>query len=73
MNAVFCSLSVRRLLLLLLGVCALLLCASPALATEPALNLSANFMMDLVGDRSRLLQVSLVCVVFGCALLWWKR
>jgi hypothetical protein len=49
---------------------------SPLLAADGESSgwmLQANAYLQVVADRSRMIQVSLVCVLFGCALLWWKR
>ena len=35
--------------------------------------IQANFIYELVADRARLIQMSAVFVIFGCALLWWRR
>jgi len=48
--------------------------ASAADAVLPAAvpaALPALDMMDIVHDRSRLIQFSIVAVAFGIALLWW--
>ena len=54
--------------LLVLFVCFLGL---PEVAS--AAELQANVIYELVADRSRMIQVSLVFVALGCALLWWRR
>ena len=43
-----------------------------ATAAEP-LGLQANIFMEFVADRSRMIQVSAVAVLLGCAMLWWKK
>jgi hypothetical protein len=76
MNAIFPSRSVRWLMLLLLGLGCLPLFAASAFAGDAASTLpvlQANFIYELVADRSRLIQVSLVIVALGCALMWWYR
>ena len=72
MNAVPPPLSHRWLVL---ALCCLPLLAVPAFAAESvhAATLQASFLMEIIGDRSRMIQVSLVFVVFGCALLWWRK
>ncbi len=35
--------------------------------------LFANPVLQLVSNRARMIQFSVVAVVFGCALLWWRR
>lgn len=51
------------------------LLASPATAADTASALPAVLpaldMMDIVHDRSRLIQFSIVAVALGIALLWW--
>jgi hypothetical protein len=63
----------RWLVLVCIGVCCLLFLTSALFAAEGTAPLQANVIMELVSNRSRLLQVSLVCVALGCALLWWRR
>ena len=62
---------IRRLLFVLLGLGFLHLFAAAAVAAgsgvEVSSTLQANFMYDLVADRTRLIQVSLVVVALGCA------
>ena len=54
-----------------MAVCCLPLLAVPSFAAESvhAATIQANFLMEIIGDRSRMIQVSLVFVVFGCACL----
>jgi hypothetical protein len=69
-------LSSRWFFFCLLSLCGLFLLTSSGLAAEletTALTLQANSFLELVNNRSRMIQFSLVCVVFGCALLWWRR
>ena len=56
-------------LLSLVGVFAFTDVAS---ASQGAL-LQASMMTEIVGDRARMIQVSLVVVALGCALLWWSK
>jgi hypothetical protein len=46
--------------------------ASELPATLPAV-LPAFDMMDIVHDRSRLVQFSIVAVLIGIGLLWWGQ
>jgi hypothetical protein len=56
------------------GALGLLFCADVASAGEPGVPLlQANLIYELVADRARMIQVSLVIVALGCALLWWRR
>ena len=32
-----------------------------------------NLLTDVVNDRTRLIQVSLIIVVLGIAMLWWRK
>ena len=71
MNAI----SPLRILLLILFVFgAIQLLAGPAAAAEggPSI-LHASFLSEIVGDRSRMIQASLVFVLLGCAMLWWRK
>jgi hypothetical protein len=62
------------LLLLMLGVGFLFLFAGAAPAAEgAAAALQANIIYELAADRSRMIQISLVFVALGCALIWWYR
>jgi len=45
----------------------------PAVALSADGFLQANLVMEFVADRARMVQVSLVIVALGCALLWWRR
>ena len=63
-------------LLLALAVLAILATpvgAAPAAAGLHAMVLPAWDMQDIVHDRSRLIQFSIVAVAFGIALLWWGQ
>jgi len=40
-------------------------------AQMPLLN--ASIFLELVSDRSRLVQISCVCVALGCAIIWWYK
>jgi hypothetical protein len=77
MNALFSSRSIRWLLLFALGVGILPLFAAGALAADGPVvavsSLQADFIMELISNRARLMQVSIVFVAFGIALLWWSR
>jgi hypothetical protein len=74
MNAVFSPRTVRWLMLVLLSLSCLPFFASIAFAsTEATPILQANFIFELVSDRARLIQVSLVFVTLGCALIWWYK
>ena len=35
--------------------------------------LLGDLMMEIVNDRTRLIQIFLVLVVGGIAILWWRR
>lgn len=60
------------LVLVLLALCCLPLFAAAVFAADTPI-LQANVMYELVSDRARLIQVSLVIVVIGCAAIWWYR
>jgi hypothetical protein len=78
MNIAFSPGSVRWLLLLVLSLACVALCAGDAMAAELSSEafasspiLQASILHELVGNRARLIQVSLVIVAFGCAIMWW--
>jgi len=80
MNALFSARNVRWLMLFVIGLGCLIVFAASASAAGPSVDtaaamptLQANFFFELVADRARLIQVSLVIVAFGCAILWWYR
>jgi hypothetical protein len=80
MNAFLSPRNVRWLMLLVIGLGCLPGFAASAFAAAPCVDaaaamptLQANFLFELVADRARLIQVSLVIVAFGCAILWWYR
>ena len=80
MNATFSPRVICRLTFLLLGLALLNLFATTASAAAPCIDstatmpiLQANFVYELVADRARMIQVSLVFVALGCALIWWYR
>ena len=82
MNASLSPRPICIFLLILLGLGCLSLLAPPLMATDtdliiqntaPATAVQASALKDVLGNRSRMIQASLVLVVFGCALLWWRR
>ena len=80
MNALLSPPSVRWLMLLVIGLGCLPVFAVTAFADAPCVDaavdmpaLQANIFWELVADRTRLIQVSLVIVAFGCAIMWWYR
>lgn len=82
MNILFSPRPIRWLLIIVLALGCLSLLAAPLLAADFAgtthstaapFPLQANNFKDFVGNRSRMIQISLVFVVFGCSLLWWRR
>jgi hypothetical protein len=73
MNAVFSPRLVQALLLAALGIACWSLGASVASAADSTPLLQANIIYDLVADRTRMIQVSMVFVAFGCAIIWWYR
>ena len=79
MNAYLSRGNIRCVLLCLAGLGCLPLFAASALAAGASPDLAdvgflqANFIFDMVSDRARLIQVSLVIVALGCAVMWWYR
>jgi hypothetical protein len=61
------------LTLAVLGLLTPMLGAAEALAGETATPLFADIVSEIVTDRSRMIQFSVVIVAFGIALLWWKK
>ena len=61
---------IRWLLILFLSLLCLPLASTPALAGA---TLHANVVYDFCSDRSRMIQISVVVVAIGCALMWWYR
>ncbi len=66
------ALAVTLCIALLLGL------AEPANAASDTLEASspilfANPFSQLVGNRARMIQLSVVAVTIGCGLLWWRR
>lgn len=60
---------------LLVCLCVLLLVpvfAIPAHAGAES-SLFANAIWDFASDRTRMIQISLVIVTFGIAIMWWYR
>jgi hypothetical protein len=76
MNAAFLHRTVCCLMLVALGLTCLPLFASPAFAADASVEvptLQANLVYEFASDRGRMIQVSLVIVALGCALIWWYR
>jgi len=63
------------LLLSVLCVGAFLMFAGVAPAAEGASRpvLQANFVYEFAADRGRMIQLSLVFVAVGCAIIWWYK
>jgi hypothetical protein len=51
----------------------LFLFPSLALAAEPGSLFLPALALDFVADRARMIQISLIAVAIGIAILWWKR
>jgi hypothetical protein len=77
MNALLSPQSVRWLVIVLLSFGLVPVFASTLFAATADANvgafLQANTFFELVSDRARLIQISLVFVALGCALIWWYR
>ena len=64
----------RWLMLMLLSLTCLPLFAAVAFAADAATPiLPASILSEIVTDRARLIQISLVVVALGCSLIWWYR
>ena len=68
-------LSPRVLMLFLIGLGCLPLFAATAFAGDAMAmpTLHANLVYEFASDRARMIQVSLVFVALGCALMWWYK
>jgi hypothetical protein len=79
MNGLISPRLVRQLTLVILSLVLLHLVAAAALAADASgasdsmQVLQGNFIYELVGNRSRMIQISLIFVALGCALIWWYR
>ena len=76
MNALFSPRSIRCLLLFALAAALLPLFTVSVQAGENpvvATSLQASLFMELVGNRARLVQVSVIFVAFGIWLMWWNK
>jgi hypothetical protein len=66
--------SQRWLMLALLALTCLPLFAAVSFAADAATPiLPASILSEIVSDRARLIQISLVIVALGCAMIWWYR
>lgn len=59
----------RSLILVLVAVVVLLALAAPSYAGSP---FAANFLQDIAGNRAKIIQLSIVFVLVGIALLFKK-
>lgn len=73
MNAVLSPRVVQGLMLAALCLAFWSLSACTALAADAMPTLQANIVFEFVSDRARMIQVSLVVVALGCAIMWWYR
>ena len=73
MNAMLPPRFAGWLLLMILSLTGLSIFAHPTFAAGSDTLLHASFMLELVADRARMIQVTLVVVATGCALIWWYR
>jgi hypothetical protein len=64
------GIAVVMIALILLGLAAPLAQAGPVAAS---IVLPAFDMIDIVHDRTRLIQFSIVAVLLGIAMLWWGQ
>ena len=70
----------RILVVLALVLCCLSAAALPLAAAEATPDgvssgvfLQADFLYRVASNRARMIQVGLVVVAFGCAIMWWYR
>jgi hypothetical protein len=80
MTAIFSPNVYRIVTLLALALVCLCLFATPLFASgaeadgvSTATFLQANLIYDFAANRGRMIQVSLVVVALGCAIMWWYR
>ena len=81
MNATFPSQPIRWLLLILFVLCCLSMLPAPMIAADSSstqttiLTIQADSLnlKEIIGNRARMIQMTVVVVVFACSLLWWRR
>jgi hypothetical protein len=66
------GIAVVLIALVLLGLAAPLVNAGPVCVSASAV-VPAFSLTDIVHDRSRLIQFSIVAVLLGIAMLWWGQ
>jgi hypothetical protein len=64
--------SFRVLIIALIAVGLVACCAGPALAAETPVCFGATFLQEVAGNRSKIIQLSIVFVLVGIALLFKK-
>lgn len=65
-------LSFHNLAIALLAICLLVGFAGPLLAAESPTCFAATFLQEVAGNRSKIIQLSIVFVLVGIALLFKK-
>jgi hypothetical protein len=74
MNAVLHPRSIRWLMLVVVTLWCLPLFAASASAAEATMPiLQANAIYEFASDRAHMIQISVVFVAIGCAVMWWYR
>jgi hypothetical protein len=74
MNATLHPRSFRWLMFFVVSACCLPLFAVSASAAEAAMPiLQANVVYEFASDRGHMIQISVVIVALGCAVMWWYR
>src|SRR6476660_7879625 len=48
-------------------------CRSASRSDSPVPTLYAGFFHDVLGNRTRMIQVTLLCVIVGIYILMWRR
>jgi hypothetical protein len=64
--------TLRWLFFVVLSLCNLPLFAGVADAASMPI-LQANAILDFASDRAHMIQISIVVVAIGCAVMWWYR
>jgi hypothetical protein len=74
MNATTCPRSHRWFKLFAVSLCSLPLLAASANGADAGMPfLQANVVYEFASDRAHMIQISVVFVAIGCAIMWWYR
>ena len=65
-------LSFRAVIIVLVALCLVVMFAGPTFAGESTVCFGATFLQEIAGNRSKIIQLSIVFVLVGIALLFKK-